>query len=61
MTFSARAWTGIANGHRLRCHLRDACGMESPKALNVPFYIFDKNNIADAGVPASAMLFLSKM
>lgn len=33
-------------------HLRDACGLESPKALNVPFYIFDKDNIADAGTPA---------
>lgn len=33
-------------------HLRDACGMDSPTALNVPFYIFDKNNIADAGSPA---------
>ncbi|MCU0789904.1 MAG: sugar ABC transporter substrate-binding protein [Nitratireductor sp.] len=33
-------------------HLRDACGLESPKALNVPFYIFDKNNVADAGKPA---------
>lgn len=33
-------------------HLRDACGMESPKALNVPFYIFDKDNISDAGAPA---------
>jgi ribose transport system substrate-binding protein len=33
-------------------HLRDACGMESPKALNVPFYIFDKSNVADAGTPA---------
>lgn len=33
-------------------HLRDACDMESPKALNVPFYIFDKDNIADAGSPA---------
>ena len=33
-------------------HLRDACGMQSPKALNVPFYIFDKNNVADAGSPA---------
>ena len=33
-------------------HLRDACGMKSPTALNVPFYIFDKNNIADAGKPA---------
>lgn len=33
-------------------HLRDACGMKSPTALNVPFYIFDKNNIAEAGKPA---------
>lgn len=33
-------------------HLRDACGLKSPTALNVPFYIFDKNNIKDAGTPA---------
>jgi ribose transport system substrate-binding protein len=33
-------------------HLRDACGLESPKALNVPFYIFDKSNVAEAGTPA---------
>ncbi|MBP0617407.1 sugar ABC transporter substrate-binding protein [Jiella mangrovi] len=33
-------------------HLRDACGLKSPSALNVPFYIFDKNNVADAGSPA---------
>jgi ribose transport system substrate-binding protein len=33
-------------------HLRDACDMESPTALNVPFYIFDESNIADAGTPA---------
>jgi ribose transport system substrate-binding protein len=33
-------------------HLRDACGMKSPTALNVPFYIFDKNNVAEAGTPA---------
>jgi ribose transport system substrate-binding protein len=33
-------------------HLRDACGIKGPTALNVPFYIFDKNNIADAGTPA---------
>jgi len=33
-------------------HLRDACGLKSPAALNVPFYIFDKNNAADAGKPA---------
>lgn len=33
-------------------HLRDACDLPSPTALNVPFYIFDKSNIADAGNPA---------
>ena len=33
-------------------HLRDACGLKSPTALNVPFYIFDKANISDAGSPA---------
>ncbi|MDQ6437545.1 sugar ABC transporter substrate-binding protein [Mesorhizobium sp. LHD-90] len=33
-------------------HLRDACGIKGPTALNVPFYIFDKNNISDAGTPA---------
>jgi len=33
-------------------HLRDACGLKSPTALNVPFYIFDKNNVAEAGKPA---------
>lgn len=33
-------------------HVRDLCGMKSPSALNVPFYIFDKANAADAGVPA---------
>ena len=33
-------------------HLRDACGMKSPTALNVPFYIFDKDNVAEAGSPA---------
>jgi ribose transport system substrate-binding protein len=33
-------------------HLRDACGLPSPKALNVPFYIFDKSNAAEAGTPA---------
>jgi ribose transport system substrate-binding protein len=33
-------------------HLRDACGLESPTALNVPFYIFDANNVEEAGVPA---------
>ena len=33
-------------------HLRDACGMPSPTALNVPFYIFDKLNAKEAGTPA---------
>jgi ribose transport system substrate-binding protein len=33
-------------------HLRDACGLPTPTALNVPFYIFDKNNAATAGTPA---------
>ena len=33
-------------------HLRDACGLESPTALNVPFYIFDQSNVEAAGVPA---------
>ena len=34
-------------------HLRDACGLPAPTALNVPFYIFDKNNAADAGTPGA--------
>jgi len=33
-------------------HLRDACGLSTPTALNVPFFIFDKNNAATAGTPA---------
>jgi ribose transport system substrate-binding protein len=33
-------------------HLRDACGLPTPTALNVPFYIFDKSNAATAGTPA---------
>jgi ribose transport system substrate-binding protein len=33
-------------------HVRDLCGLKSPAALNVPFYIFDKSNAKDAGVPA---------
>ncbi|MBB5752558.1 sugar ABC transporter substrate-binding protein [Prosthecomicrobium pneumaticum] len=33
-------------------HLRDLCGLGSPAALNVPFYIFDKANAAEAGTPA---------
>ena len=31
-------------------HVRDLCGLKSPAALNVPFYIFDKSN---AKTPAS--------
>ncbi|WP_421761326.1 sugar ABC transporter substrate-binding protein [Devosia sp.] len=34
-------------------HLRDACGLPTPTALNVPFYIFDKANAAEAGTPAA--------
>ena len=33
-------------------HVRDLCGLKSPAALNVPFYIFDKSNAKGAGVPA---------
>jgi len=33
-------------------YLRHLCGLKAPAALNVPFYIFDKSNAADAGVPA---------
>ncbi len=33
-------------------HVRDLCGLKSPAALNVPFYIFDKSNAAEAGTPA---------
>lgn len=33
-------------------HLRDACGLESPTELAVPFYIFDADNVESAGVPA---------
>jgi len=31
---------------------RDLCGLPIPKKLNVPFYIFDKDNAATAGTPA---------
>jgi len=31
---------------------RDLCEMEMPDRLNVPFYIFDADNAADAGTPA---------
>lgn len=33
-------------------HMRDLCGLPQPAVINVPFYIFDKSNVADAGVPA---------
>lgn len=33
-------------------YLRTLCGLPAPTALNVPFYIFDKNNAKDAGTPA---------
>lgn len=33
-------------------HLRALCGLPAPKALNVPFYIFDRSNVAQAGIPA---------
>lgn len=33
-------------------HMRDLCGLPQPAEINVPFYIFDKSNVADAGVPA---------
>jgi ribose transport system substrate-binding protein len=33
-------------------HLRDICGLPSPSALNVPFYIFDQSNVGQAGEPA---------
>ncbi len=33
-------------------HMRDLCGLPQPAEINVPFYIFDKTNVADAGVPA---------
>lgn len=31
---------------------RDLCEMQMPDKLNVPFYIFDADNAADAGTPA---------
>jgi len=33
-------------------HMRDLCDLPVPEKLNVPFYIFDENNAADAGTPA---------
>ena len=32
--------------------MRDLCGLEVPAKLEVPFYIFDESNAADAGTPA---------
>ncbi len=34
-------------------YLRRLCGLKPPAALNVPFYIFDETNIAEAGTPAA--------
>jgi ribose transport system substrate-binding protein len=34
-------------------YLRTLCGLPAPTALNVPFYIFDKDNVAEAGTPAA--------
>jgi ribose transport system substrate-binding protein len=34
-------------------HMRDLCGLKQPAEINVPFYIFDKSNVADVGIPAS--------
>ncbi len=34
-------------------HMRDLCGLKQPAEINVPFYIFDKSNVAEAGVPAA--------
>lgn len=33
-------------------HMRDLCDLPVPDKLNVPFYIFDESNAADAGSPA---------
>ncbi|WP_306256589.1 sugar ABC transporter substrate-binding protein [Pararhizobium sp. IMCC21322] len=33
-------------------HMRDLCDLPVPDKLNVPFYIFDDGNVADAGTPA---------
>ena len=42
-------WIGRAI---LDSHMRTLCGLPEPKELNVPFFIFDKNNAKDAGTPA---------
>ncbi len=34
-------------------YLRSLCGLQMPKELNVPFYIFDASNVKDAGTPAT--------
>ena len=33
-------------------NMRDLCGLPVPDKINVPFYIFDENNVEEAGVPA---------
>ena len=33
-------------------HMRDLCGLDVPEKLNVPFYIFDAENVSEAGTPA---------
>tara|TARA_B100000614_G_C14535309_1_gene488160 strand:+ start:484 stop:1560 length:1077 start_codon:yes stop_codon:yes gene_type:complete len=33
-------------------HMRDLCGLDVPEKLNVPFYIFDADNVEEAGTPA---------
>jgi ribose transport system substrate-binding protein len=42
-------WIGRAI---LDSHMRTLCGLEEPKELNVPFYLFDASNAKDAGTPA---------
>jgi ribose transport system substrate-binding protein len=42
-------WIGRAT---IDAHLRDLCGLEVPKEISVPFYLFDASNVKDAGVPA---------
>jgi ribose transport system substrate-binding protein len=34
-------------------YLRALCGLEAPKEIGVPFYIFDSANAKDAGTPAT--------
>jgi ribose transport system substrate-binding protein len=35
-------------------YLRGLCGQPVPKIIGVPLYIFDKANVADAGIPAES-------